>query len=247
MRKLIKIVCIWTAFLTLMGGVFFSLNQNGYFNLTEIPFEFSEVSALEHSNYFAMRVVEAQQLLEPFRGQPIWKLDMQDISAHLKKLAWVEEFQVTRRWPTQLLVSVKPKPIRFLLQAKSGFHPVVGDGDVLPAVDGKTIPDVALLQLRKNQSEKKLLKSAVNLIKEIPREGRFSQKTIAEIHYEEKDGFWIRMMKENVRVRMGEEQFAVKSARVSQVLEYVDSRQLQTRVIDADLSKKVLVKLRKGP
>jgi cell division protein FtsQ len=247
LRKIIKILLFWTAFAVFLGGTFFSLNQRGYFNLTDIPFEFADPSALEHGNYYAIRVVEAQKMLEPFRGVPLWKLNLQEISNHLQKLAWIEDFQITRRWPEQLLVSVKPKQIRFILPAKIGFHPVVGEGDVLPAIEGKSIPDVPLLQLKKNQSDKKLIRRTVELVKEIPASGRFSNKTIAEIHYEEKDGFWIRMMKENIRVRMGENQFAVKSARVSQVLDYIDSRQLQTRVIDADLSKKVLVKLRKAP
>ena len=39
----------------------------------------------------------------------------------------------------------------------------------------------------------------------------------------------------------------IKAQRVSQVLEYMETRQLEARVIDANLSKKVLVRLRKDP
>jgi cell division protein FtsQ len=39
----------------------------------------------------------------------------------------------------------------------------------------------------------------------------------------------------------------LKAARVAQVIEYMETRQLEARVIDANLSKKVLVRLRKDP
>ena len=46
---------------------------------------------------------------------------------------------------------------------------------------------------------------------------------------------------------MGDDQFIVKGARVNQVLEYLESNEFKARVIDATLSQKVLVRLRKGP
>jgi cell division protein FtsQ len=55
------------------------------------------------------------------------------------------------------------------------------------------------------------------------------------------------LIKTGVRVKMGEDQMALKAARVSQVVDYLETRQFDARVIDANLSKKVLVRLRKDP
>lgn len=85
------------------------------------------------------------------------------------------------------------------------------------------------------------------MIDEIPTEGKFSQKRISEIRHDSKDGFWMTMMKTGLRVKMGEDNFALKASRVGQVIEYMENRQLEARVIDANLSKKVLVRLRKDP
>ena len=54
-------------------------------------------------------------------------------------------------------------------------------------------------------------------------------------------------MSSGMRVNLGDDEVLKKSLRVSQVLNYVDEHQLDARVIDANLSKKVLVRLRKGP
>ena len=43
--------------------------------------------------------------------------------------------------------------------------------------------------------------------------------------------------------KYGEDQFEIKSSRVSQVIDYLENRDLKARVIDANLSKKVLVRL----
>jgi cell division protein FtsQ len=53
--------------------------------------------------------------------------------------------------------------------------------------------------------------------------------------------------KSNIKIKLGEDQFAVKSARVSQVMDYLEKRDLKARVIDANLSKKVLVRLQQSP
>ncbi len=55
------------------------------------------------------------------------------------------------------------------------------------------------------------------------------------------------MIKTGIQVKMGEDQVSLKSARVAQVVDYLETRQFDARVIDANLSKKVLVRLRKDP
>ena len=70
---------------------------------------------------------------------------------------------------------------------------------------------------------------------------------VSEIGYDKKEGYWIKLLNSETRVQYGEDQFEIKSARISQVIEYLESRNLKARVIDANLSKKVLVRLQQSP
>ena len=51
------------------------------------------------------------------------------------------------------------------------------------------------------------------------------------------------MVKSAVAVKIGEDAIALKSVRLGQVLEYLNNRGMNATSLDANLSKKVLVKL----
>ena len=93
-----------------------------------------------------------------------------------------------------------------------------------------------------------LRKSAVHLLAQLPQNGSaLSVSQIESLEYDEKDGFALNLKVSQVKVQMGSDRIKVKTARVEQVLNYLMSRQMEARVIDANLSKKVLVRLRKDP
>ena len=73
-----------------------------------------------------------------------------------------------------------------------------------------------------------------------------SRTKLSEVSYDRRDGYWIQLIDSNVKIKFGENDFAMKSARVSQVLEYLEKKDLKARVIDANLSKKVLVRLQQS-
>lgn len=229
-----------------MAGAFYYLNLQGIFNIDSI--EIVIENANDQTTYLKPLVKNLDQSLEENRGQSLWKIEMKKLSSEISNLPWVQEATISRRWPSKLRVSVLAKEIRLLLMTSNGtYSPIESNGAQLPAVELKQIPDVAILQGENFEKNPELRKKAVNILNEIPREGAFSHKTISEIHYDEKDGFWMTLIKDGIRVKMGRDQIAMKSVRVGQVLEYVDSRKMDARVIDANLSKKVLVKLRKDP
>jgi cell division protein FtsQ len=118
---------------------------------------------------------------------------------------------------------------------------------MLESVSQKAAPDVALIQGDIFEKNLDVRQRAVKTIDEIPHTGKFSQKNISELRFDPKQGFWATLIGTGMRVKLGEEQISLKSARVSQVIEYMETRQLEARVIDANLSKKVLVRLRKDP
>ena len=82
------------------------------------------------------------------------------------------------------------------------------------------------------------------MLNEMPNEGLLSHESISEINVGKKEEIWLTHLQTKSWIKLGDENTAIKSARVAKVLEYLDHNNLKGRVIDADFSKKVLVKLR---
>lgn len=193
-------------------------------------------------------VKRLDQALEKYRGQSLWKIDLNEVSKKIGTEAWVQEVVLTRRFPSKLRVVIEPKEIKLLYLSRGGkLLPVVSDGSFLEAVESKVAPDVPLLVGENFADKTELRKKSVEAVESIPLEGSFSRKSISEIQYDSKEGYWMTLIKSGIKVKMGEEQMALKGARVSQVIDYMDAHSFQARVIDANLSKKVLVRLRKDP
>jgi len=133
------------------------------------------------------------------------------------------------------------------MNKKGSLIPVMGDGKFLDPISSSEAPDVVLLEGETFYKTPELRKKAIQMIDEIPDIGSFSAANISAIRHDSKDGFWISLIKPAIDVKMGEDQFVVKGARVNQVLEYLDTNEFKARVIDANLSQKVLVRLRKDP
>ncbi len=224
---------------------FLYLEKKGLLNIDHIEVIIDNSSEQEH--YLQPLIQDLNQQLESCRGQSLWKVELPQLSALLSQFPWVEEFSISRHWPAKLQVNVRVKKIDFLLMTANGkFIPIAESGESLPTIELKQIPDVIVLRGENFEKQPELRKKAVKILKEIPLSGPFSQKTISEIYYDDRDGFWMTLVKKGIQVKIGQDQVLKKSTRVSQALEYIESRNLDVRVIDANLSKKVLVRLRKG-
>jgi len=247
MKKLILSLIFGVVVIPLsVVGVIYSLNQSGFFNLDNIQIVVENSDGQSH--FLKPLVSELDHEIDQARGISLWKLDLKKIETQVNAHSWVEQVSLTRRWPSQLQVSVVPREVKLLfVNADGSLSPIVEDGNFLPSVSAKEAPDVALLEGDVFKKDSSLRKKAVGVMNEIPKDGRFSRKTISEMNFDSKEGFWATLIQSGIRVKLGEENIPTKAARVGQVLEYMETRDLQARVIDADLSKKVLVRLRKDP
>jgi cell division protein FtsQ len=230
-----------------IAGILFYLNGRGFFNIQQIEVVLEE--PVEGQRAFLKPLVEQLQTsLKPYEGVSLWNINLKTVVRSVRSNDWVNQVALKRNWPSTLQVRVKAHEVKLLFLGKNGkLLPVIGDGTFLEAVAAPQAPDVAILDGEVFSKENDLRKKAVDVIEEIPAEGSFSKKTISEVRYDAKEGFWMTLIKTGIQVKMGEDQVALKAARVSQVVDYLESRQFDARVIDANLSKKVLVRLRKDP
>ena len=248
MKKLILQIIFGFIILPLsVAGSLFYLNKNGFFNVQKVEVVLENPFAGQEQ-FLKPNVDALEAALEKYRGVSLWNIKLKNVSKEISSMNWVDALNIKRSWPATLTVHVHPHEVKLLFMAKSGkLVPIIKSGEFLDAVETREAPDVVLVEGEGFLKKTELRKKAVDVIEQIPAEGSFSKKTISEIRYDSKEGFWMTMIKTGIRVKMGEDQMALKAARVSQVVDYLETRQFDARVIDANLSKKVLVRLRKDP
>lgn len=225
-------------------GSLIHLNQKGFFNLEDVQIKISDIPG--GTLYLQSEIKIIKNQIESMRGTSLWTISLQNIEKGLKKIGWAKTYSLKRSWPNTLVVQLEPEQVKFVYVNKAGqFFPVLENGEMMGAVDPSLIPDVALLSGDLFRQNKELVRKAIDAIDQIPEKGTFSRKTISEVHYSPKDGFWMTMIQKGLEIKMGQDGFALKSSRVSKVMDYLDAKEIQARRIDADLSKKVFVKLKK--
>lgn len=227
-------------------GFFYFLDQRGFFNLSQIQIIVEDSSQFK----FALKkpVEKLDQRLEQLRGQSLLSLKLRTIIEELDQETWIESFHLSRHWPSTLQLVVKPEKIFFnVINSKGEMTPVLENGFFLEPIKAGEAPDLPIATASVFEKSHQTRLKLIEILKQIPDQGTFSRRTISEIHFDARNGFSFSLVNSGLRVKMGEEKIRTKSLRVSKVLDYLDSKKFQARVIDANLSQKVLVRLRKDP
>jgi cell division protein FtsQ len=245
-KLLLKLFIAFVFLPSAIAGTMYWLNQHGFFAVQEVQIELIDAQA--QAGFYAPLVEKLEKQMAAFKGESLWSVKMSGVVQILNSQNWIQTHSIVRSWPRTIRLTVKPYDVKLLYLGKGGkYVPIIENGSFLDSVDSKLAPDVALLEGEVFAQKKDLRTKAVQVLKEIPAEGSFSKKTISEMRYSSKEGFMVTLVKSGIQVKIGEEQVALKSARVAQVVDYLETRQFEARVIDANLSKKVLVRLRKDP
>lgn len=244
--KIFKILMIVIIIPVVMVGSVYFMNKQGVFNLQSVQVAIDGFES--HPHYFSPLSAKLNQRLQQYKNQSLWKLDLNSISKQVFQEDWIASARISRQWPSNLQVNVVPKKIKLLMaDGAANFLPVDESGSLLRPVKSSQAPRLPILKSSAFMKDVSIRKQAVDFVSQLPIEGKFSQQSLSEIYYDSKKGFWTTLIDQNIQVNLGKENLPIRSARVSQVLEYMDNREMQARVIDADLSKKVLVRLRKDP
>jgi cell division protein FtsQ len=247
MKFWMKLIFALVVVPSVFGGLVYSLHERGFFNLSSL--EISVLKADEHSSFYEPLAQKIEKALSQHKGSSLFQLDLTELKTQILKEPWVEQVHLTRRWPQSIQIQIQSKKIPFILIEKDRYaRPVLEDGTLLERVPLERAPQAVVLVGPDFRDQLELRQKAVRVLSEVPKEaGVLTQSKISEVRFDTKDGFWLTLVGGGTQVRLGHEQFALRAARVSQVLNYLQDREMNARVIDADLSKKVVVRLRKGP
>lgn len=183
--------------------------------------------------------------LDQWQGKWLWEADLEKIHTDILSDTRVKAARVSRMFPNKIQIRVLPhKPVFGLLDTKGNFHPVSADGSLLPALSSTDLNSSPILRGLQFFDDVDLRKQAVNLFQSLPEEGDFSQRNISELRHSPSEGFKLFLVDPNVQVLVGEGELGPKAGRVEQVIHYLKSRHIQGRIVDARMSKKVVVKVR---
>lgn len=185
--------------------------------------------------------------LNSFRKQNILAVPIGRIQQQILSDVWVDSVTIERSYPDKLEVRVTLKNVVFVYLDKRGrFLPLSEQGQLLNPIEPAMVPDVPLIRNSEIIKNPELLRQILTLFKEIPREGLFSQESIAEVDWSKSEGLVVENADvEGGRIVLGKDKVHAKAARITTVLKYLESQNQKWRVIDASFKKKVLVRLRK--
>lgn len=219
--------------------------RSGLFKVNQIQIQTSKDSAAQAM--FEEHGPSLRSKFEKFKGREIWSVDVGEIAQSVQGLSWIESVQVRRIFPNTIRLDIDAKPVSAVVVTDAGkLVPLSSDANLLPPLPANKFPDVPVIRDRKILRDQDLRARTVQILRELPKDGLLSSKNIAEISADRDDQFWLSLVEDDLRVKIGSTAVPLRAARVEKVLEYLRSNQMQARVIDADFSKKVVVKLRKA-
>ncbi len=199
---------------------------------------------LKLESYYQKQFSEYKKELNYLQNIFMWDLPLKKITELSSKPNWVDDVRVIRHWPNKLELKIKTKILGCLLVNGNGkIIPVAKDGTLLPQItmqEAPSLPFLRGLELNKNME---LRKKAVDFISQLSDEGMFSKHQVVEIFYKETEGFIATLDWKGLLVKLGYNPNSVTISRLKQVLEYIKNKNISGKIVDANFSKRVLVKL----
>ena len=178
-------------------------------------------------------------------GQSIWEIDIFAIEKQIEILPWVQSVVISRQFPNELFIQVKPKKIiANIMRSPSKVQPVAYDSSLLTDVEITKAPLAPILSSNAFSKSDELRKKALDLLRELPKEGSFSFDQVSEVYPFRNGEFHLLLKNSKALVLINNENVPLKAARISRVIDYMDPSEMKGRVIDSNFSKKVLVRPR---
>lgn len=232
-------------FIVICGAVSFYLTERaGIYKVYGVKFEITGSQKDQYTSFQG----ELESIVESEFGKNIWNINLKYILSQVSELNWVQDVQIQRQFPNRMSVVVLPKRVVAHIKVSRRFsRPVTQGGDLLNKVKLLEVFDVPLLSHRPFLKNEALRERAAKILTNLPDSGDISMETISSVEYNRSvDKILFTLINHKFKFRLGNENIKVRIGRIEKVLEYLERHEMTAGVIDANFSKKVLVK-RVGP
>ncbi len=240
-------IAVATGFISALVYLVFSAVTSPFFRVSDLDVQLSEDAS--QGVIFNKIKDTFETRFKYLRGRYVWQLDIADLLTKVQNDLRVKEAKVTRILPNKVLISVTPyTPIASIMTKSSDkLYPVARDGEVLPALETAETPDGPILRGEIFLQDQSARLNVLKLMLALPERGSLSLSQISEIQFDRKRGYILTASPGGIDIWMGAEDFTRHASQAQRVLDYLRTQQLTGRIIDARLSKKVVVKLRNAP
>jgi len=264
MRLARRLIYFMAAFIFCLGALLAFFHRMGLFEVSDIPVEVTgaaDASILRQSPGAGTELRERlARRMQRFDRLKIWEIDLGDVKAAILRDEWVKDVRISRAFPNEIRVWVQPKtPVLVLITTEKSTErpserssrvamvPITENGGMLKPLEVEALPDVPLLRGDLFATDAEMRRRAVGFTMNLPDRGALGRRNVSEISWSTEEGWALTLIAPKLEVKLGDERIDLKVMRVAQVVNYLSANQLKGRVIDASFSKKVLVRLRKGP
>lgn len=240
----------WLGRLVVLGLVFLaahvSVKDKGFFRIQTI--EFAIESDEKDLPAWSSLNKEVEAVLDSLKGRSLIVVSLKDIKMKLDRFRSIQNLQVIKSWPRTLRIQYSLPPLKAVASLqRNRFHALSSQGQWIGPLSWSQLPKRPWLRGSWMEKKPDLLPQALGLIDILPKAGGITLDKISEIGFNEGDGFAVTLVKTGQQIIFGYDDFEVKALRANQVLNYLQNRNLESCVIDANFSKKVLVRLRNQP
>lgn len=227
------------------------LHHEGFFTIQDIHLSLAEEQT--KPLWLNNKWDEFEKDMEVWRSRDLWTIQLSEVTQKLSSYPWISEAMVSKSWPNTLHIQVRTKSlVAYATTPRGRLVPLLADGSRLNFDSLSSSVSLPILSTNIPVDDDAKIQAALRLISNSP---KVLSDRMSEIGYDSKEGYWTLILPFGAKIKWGFEVdqksdpklLEKKIFRVQKVLEYLDSRELKARVIDANLSKKVVVRLRKTP
>ncbi len=209
---------------------------------------FFQLDRIDVTNLHRLKRQDVVALTGVKPGDPMLRLDLRHIAEQVKKNPWIEKVQVRRNFPHTLTLEITEWApaavanmgyIYYVDKKGEVFKPLTeGDDPDFPVVTGLGEEDLA----KDPAGSKAMLKTALDLTDLLRAGAVFKLEDISEIHIDKGYGYTLFTAQGGVPVKLGNDGFVEKLARLSRIYKDLSAQLLTLEYIDLNYNDKIVVK-----
>lgn len=206
---------------------------------------------LTHSSYFALKKVEVVGGLRVLSAQEIltaanvpasinlFRIPLSEVERNILNQPWVESVSIRRQIPNLLWIHIKEyQPKALLLDKELSF--VSAEGKPFKKVETESERNFVVLTGFQNRA---VIPQALELIEFFEKKVELGLFGLAEIHYNDANGFSLVTLKGPMEIKLGKQNFEEKLKRFVVVWNQLRAKLGSMRGIDLNEEHKAFVKL----
>ncbi|MBK9294587.1 MAG: cell division protein FtsQ/DivIB [Oligoflexia bacterium] len=208
--------------------------------------DFTKIKKVTISGVADKIIPDLKRMYSGLENQSFWKVDVIAVAEKIKTHPWVQDVEIKKLFPNEIAILITQRePSALINNSKGVFNYVDGQGHVFGPAETIDVTEKIILSGKELMDKSQTREPILEVIQNLPQTGALSHQDISEIKYQSEKGYQILLSKTGIVVDLGKENLPLRVDRARRVVQYLEDHKINASHVDADYSKKVLVKVRK--